>query len=117
MHVLVADDDCGDLVAQTVRQALASAGVEARTSVAHSMTALTAMLGFLVPDVVVLDLRFPGYEPERVIPLVRTLYKGRIVVASGDDRAPALAAQHGCECLPKPYDPTTLAGVLQGTAP
>lgn len=117
MHILVADDDCGELVAQAVAQSLASLGLDVRTDVALSLDALTAMLGLLTPDALVLDLRFHGCAPERVIPLVRTLYQGRIIVASGDDRAPAFAALHGCECLPKPYDPWTLARVLKGASP
>ena len=117
MHVLVADDDCGELVAQTLAKSLAALGIDVRTNVALSLDALTELLGFLTPDAIVLDLRFQGCAPERVIPLVRTLYQGRIIVASGDDRAPAFAAQYGCECLPKPYDPGTLARVLKGTPP
>ena len=79
-----------------------------------TLDALDVALRAVAPDAIVLDLRLPGAAPEDVIPFVRLRYSGRIVVASGDDRAPALAALHGCECLPKPYDPAELARVLKG---
>lgn len=108
MHVLIADDSCGESMAH----ALCTLGLTALP--VSSLAVLDATLCGLAPDAIVLDLRLPGAAPEDVIPFVRLRYSGRIVVASGDDSAPALAALHGCECLPKPYDPAALAAVLKG---
>lgn len=108
MRVLVADDACGEGVA-AVLSALGLRAVSVPT-----LDALDTALRALVPDAVVLDLPLPGCAPDEVIPFVRLRYSGRIVVASGDDRAPALAALHGCECVAKPYDPAALVAVLKG---
>lgn len=108
MHVLVADDSCGESMAH----ALCTLGLTALP--VPTLAMLDATLCGLAPDAIVLDLCLPGAAVEDVIPFVRLRYSGRIVVASGDDRAPALAALHGCECLLKPYDPAELARVLKG---
>lgn len=111
MHVLVADDACG----ATLAAALSLSGVAA--SSVGTLADLDAALRALTPDVVVLDLRLPGARPEDVVPHVRLRYRGRIVVASGDDRATEIADAHGLALLRKPYSIEALVAALKGEWP
>lgn len=112
MRVLVADDDSGVIVAL----ALCHAGLHA-VAVA-SAGDLDAALRCATVDAVVLDLRLPdASDPDELVALVRLRHHGRLVIASGDDRALAVAGRAGVACVVKPYSVEALVAAIKGEWP
>lgn len=75
-------------------------------------TALTE-LARMTFDVVVLDLGLPDApRPDELARDVRRAHAGLLVIASGDDRAPAIARDVGATCLMKPFTHRDLMRVL-----
>lgn len=111
-RVLVADDACGSALAA----ALGLLGFDAEA--AETLDALEHALALDPPDVLVLDLRIPGpVAAESIVPWVRARYAGSIVLASGDDRANAIARLHGLALVTKPHAPETLADAITKEIP
>lgn len=102
MHVLVADDTSGDLTAAALR------AIEPSWRVAScaSLRSLDVLLGAVVPDVLVLDLRLGADGPDAVLDVAHLPRRGpraRILLASGDDRVRDVAQGRGLPYLLKPY--------------
>lgn len=102
MHVLLADDACGAALAIALRE-LCPAWHVASCS---TLRALDVILGAVVPDVLVLDLRFGASAPDDALAVALLPRRGpraRVLLASGDPSVRQIAQAHGLPYLLKPY--------------
>jgi len=110
IYVLVADDNPAPAML-----AFASAGIDGHH--VGERDALLSALRAWVPDALVLDLSLPGVtDPRAFATEVRTLFTGRIVVASGLDRRVVyqIADAIGAHPLPKPHLAAQLVAAVTG---
>jgi CheY-like chemotaxis protein len=118
-RVLLVDDEPG--IRRSVSRLLRRCGFQV-TDVAGAQPALHALQsgGF---DVVISDLRMPGFSGEQFYERIQTEFPhmaGRVVFTSGDvlrDETQQFLTASGCPSLQKPYDLGELVRVLRSICP
>lgn len=118
-RVLLVDDEAG--IRRSVSRLLRRCGFQV-TDVPGAQPALHALqTGDF--DVVISDLRMPGFSGEQFYERIQTEFPhmvGRVVFTSGDmlrDETQQFLTQSGCPSLQKPYDLGELVRVLRSICP